>query len=272
MPTYCLENDSSGRTPIRKLLLSIARCPAIKRIIELENSENKCSKIVLNQKASLLKFRLPEPWSGHLDRACVLFLSSNPSISSNEESPLWSWEDNLVEDYFVHRFAGGKKAWSEDGIRHLRSGGGYGSRKEWVRHWAAVKRRCSELYPKGYKIEPGTSYVISEVVHCKSKEEAHVKDALKPCTSNYLYDLVACSAARIVVCMGGYAKQAVCDVFDFNPKDARLYPKLINGIEKWFAFLPHTNFRGPRTFERVMPKELPVLRSALLDCLSQDRK
>ena len=66
------------------LLTNIARCPITHQIIQNPEKSKSlpCYKVVKSQPIkSYENFQLPEPWGGHIDKAPILFLSSNPSIS-----------------------------------------------------------------------------------------------------------------------------------------------------------------------------------------------
>src|SRR2546427_741399 len=96
------------------LLRQITRCPNIQRWIASPQDSNPCSRIISVQDPkhvmSLACHQVPEPWSGDLKHAPILFLSSNPSIDEKEEYPLWSWDDEKIEDFFTNRFS----QWIED--------------------------------------------------------------------------------------------------------------------------------------------------------------
>jgi hypothetical protein len=67
------------------LQCEIAHCRNVRAWFTDPKKPNPCSRIIesqgLPQNAEALeRFQLPEPWQGHLDRALILFVSSNPSI------------------------------------------------------------------------------------------------------------------------------------------------------------------------------------------------
>ena len=72
------------------LLDQITRCPIVKECLASPDPDHPCREIVQNQKQSLENFQVPEPWSGHLKQARILFIGSNPSISKNECFPRWA--------------------------------------------------------------------------------------------------------------------------------------------------------------------------------------
>jgi uracil-DNA glycosylase len=113
-------------------------------------------------------------------------------------------------------------------------------------------------------VTPGEDYVISEVVHCKSRNEGHVNEVLDTCVKLYLMRLIECSTARIIVCMGKHAQNAVCKTYDFNQEDNLYGPVKIGKHDRHFVFLPHPNSRGKRTFKKSLhPKQLNQLREII---------
>lgn len=98
------------------LLLKIARCPNVPACLEGGHEGHPCSTIVGSQAAGGLEdFQVPEPWSGQIRSAAVLFVSSNPSISEVEAYPRWSAPDDLIDEFFTQRFGGGRKVWIKQG-------------------------------------------------------------------------------------------------------------------------------------------------------------
>ena len=158
-----------------ELLHEITRCPLIQVWFTSPQSPNPCAKVIAFQHLihpeSLDQHQVPEPWSGNIQQAPILFLSSNPSIDGKEEYPLWSCPDQRIDDFFVNRFGGGRKQWIEDGIRSLRRDG---SRVR-VHYWIEVRQRARELLERD--VLPGSDYALTEVVHCKSLNEAGVLEA-----------------------------------------------------------------------------------------------
>jgi hypothetical protein len=126
--------DVTDKTSImRKLFNQISHCRNVRLCFEEKKASHPCRNIVMSQKTILSEFKVPEPWSGHLDRATILFLGSNPSISSNVRNPRWSSSNSMIRDYFINRFGGGREEWVRDGIHVLDSGGKY-DKSSWVRY------------------------------------------------------------------------------------------------------------------------------------------
>ena len=239
------------------LLHEITHCPEVEFCLRNPSAEHPCSKVVWSQESPQLEeHQVPEPWSGHLEQAPILFLSSNPSFSPLEEYPRWAWTPDVTEDYFVNRFSGGIKPWIVQGTKSLQQDGTY-SRS--VRFWAAVRQRAIELLERD--AVPGTDYALTEIVHCKSREEIGVAEAQGYCVSRYLQRVLGLAGAKIIVVLGSRAKQAMQATFPI-PEDANVAgPMEIGGKSRFVAFLPHPNARAERSFaKRVSPGELQKLR------------
>lgn len=99
------------------LLQEIAHCPIVEECKTDPHGGHPCTAIVMSQASEFLaNHQVPEPWSGHLEIAPILFLSSNPSIGTNEDYyPRWSWQVERVTDFFSNRFGGGSEKWICDG-------------------------------------------------------------------------------------------------------------------------------------------------------------
>lgn len=120
-------------------------------------------------------------------------------------------------------------------------------------------------------MEDGVDYALTEVVHCKSKDEIGVEEALQTCTKLYLQDVVELSGSKVIVVLGRPARKAVEDIFKNELKDAH---KLSNGDvfgplhvgerKRYIVFLPHTNARQSRTFAKCIDEvTLQKLRAVL---------
>lgn len=236
-----------------ELLHEITRCPLIQAWFASPQSPNPCSKIIAFQHEvhpeSLDQHQVPEPWSGDLQRAPILFLSSNPSIDEQEEYPLWPWSDQWIEDFFVNRFGGGRKQWIEDGIRKLQCDG----LRRPVRFWIEVRQRAIELL--GEDVQPGSDYALTEVVHCKAKKETGVQKALPECAKRYLRSVVALSQARVIVVLGKIIRATLKREFGVPEGQKVFGPALIEGYLRYIAFLPHPNARCYRSFEKCVERE-----------------
>lgn len=229
------------------LLLEIARCPNIQACLAEGVDSHPCAPIVRSQgktRQTLANFQAPEPWSGDLHRAPILFLGSNPSIGYQEEYPLYGWSDENIADFFVHRFGGGPRQWVKDGLYVLCKDGNHSTK--WVRYWAATRKRAAELLGRN-SVEPGVDYVISEVVHCKSRHEHGVKTALEQCGDKYLERLLEASGAKVIACLGRLPAYALRKKWGI-PREVRFHgPIQIGERERFLVFLRHPNARGPKS-------------------------
>ena len=163
------------------------------------NYENDCSNFKDN-------FQIPEPWSGHIDTAPLLFLGSNPNIDAgSKDYPRFkesccsnsnNSEQNIEKlmNFYNERFNKVKN----DTEKNI-----------WNPYWKRVDRMASWLY--GKEVISGCDYALSEVVHCKSKVEGGVGKALKECSKKYLKRLldIRISPAKVVVVLGTKTKDAL---------------------------------------------------------------
>lgn len=243
----------------RRLLLEITHCPIVD-VCYRESTAHVCSDVVREQSPSpIVEFQVPEPWSGDLTSAPMLFLSSNPGINNVEEYPTRAWSDEEVVDFFANRFGGGKQAWVRDGLYGRRKDGGYA--KGWVRFWAAVRARASELLNRD--AIPGVDYALSEVVHCKSNKEAGVQSASTECVPRWLGQVLEASGAGIIICLGQVSANAVRSILSI-PSGGRISRTLIGGRRRTLLFLPHPNSRQKRTIAACFSdNEIADLRAEL---------
>jgi hypothetical protein len=223
------------------LAIRIARCDDLPRA--RSDANHPCHRIASHQRTSSDQehWQVPEPWRGQLDRAPLLFISSNPSIDQNDDCP-WDFDpDERITSYFD---TGGiasnfPRSTSRDGTVSSRN----------VPFWVSVNARAKELFDRDL-VRPGIDYAISEVVHCKSTREIGVSEACGHCTGKFLGDLLRVSDAAVVVTLGRHAAQALSTV---HLRDSVLR-----------IGLPHPNARTERTAGACLsPAELQAVRKAL---------
>jgi hypothetical protein len=239
----------------RELLFQITRCPIVNVAFHSQTT-HPCRKIIESQNAaSLSTFQLSEPWNGLLETAPILFLSSNPSIDSTEEYPTWSTPDDVVEDFFSNRFAGKQKEWVKDGNHFLKTDGFY---SDAVKFWSAVRKRAEELFQRN--VIPGIDYALSEVVHCKSRQEIGVVDAMDFCSKRYLKEILSISGAVVIVILGDKAKMALKNALNISESEINGSTLVqIGGRERYVCFLPHPNAWKKKTFESVLSPDVLML-------------
>ncbi len=246
------------------LLQEIAHCPKVEYCKTHPSSGHPCAPIVESQGSVLLAdHQVPEPWSGHLEDAPILFLSSNPSIGGNDDYyPRWSWSDERTRDFFANRFGGGGEEWIRDGRYPLIAEGVQGTKP--VPFWSAIRLRAAELLDvEAIKVRPGIDYCTSEVVHCKSQKQRSVAAAFDTCVGLYLEKMIAQSGAKVIVSLGVHAARAVRQTFDV-PGGAKVYGPIPVGQKgRMFAFLPHpAAFKMSKSFaHNLTPDELEEIRA-----------
>ena len=254
---------------LRALLLEISRCPIAELTWANAEDEYGCATIVSSQKTGRSNFHTPEPWSGRLEEAPILFVSSNPSFFDLEIYPQLDWADDQIVDFFANRFGGGQREWLKDGTRTMLEAGGHSTG---VKFLQAVRAGAGELLQSGDVI-PGHDYAITEVVHCKSGGEAGVAEALMTCSGNYLDRVLRLSAAHVVVVLGRVAREILTlslnvPAFEVNSVYG---PAIVGERERLFVFLPHPNARSGRTFESWPPDQLELVRDFLQNQRAKDR-
>jgi hypothetical protein len=238
------------------LLREIAHCPNIQHCYDTRQSSHPCSKILSVQSSyhshTLDQHQVPEPWVGDLEHAPILFLSSNPSLDEEDKFPLWSWREERTADFFINRF----EQWIEEGVRILRPDGSSKS----VPFWVDVRQRAIEL--RGQEVCPGIDYALTEVVHCKSKREEGVKEALRECVGLYLRRVVELSGAKVIIVLGSKAEGAMRREFSI-PDGSVVGPQPIGNHKRYIVFLYHPSYcrrsnrkyRKPCTFEECLDNE-----------------
>lgn len=182
----------------QQLLMEIAQCDVAQHQLSNPDIYRPCSKIVKVQSvASWDSFQIPEAWSGDIIHAPILFLSSNPSISEVEAYPRGSQEAAFLRSYFCDRFNG---YWIKDGVCARSASTSNEAYGKPVRYWASIRNRAGELLAR--PAMPGKDYVLSEIVHCKSRSEEGVSEALHVCAGRFLGRLLKCSGAVVIILVG----------------------------------------------------------------------
>lgn len=164
--------------PDLQLIAEITHCADVPTVWSAEGSHS-CREIVETQSSDQSVFQVPEPWAGHLHMAPILMISSNPSISEAEPYPTWSPPvDNRVR-FFDRRFGDGPTQ-VKDGVRHplitANDDGTWHSKRK-VAFWRDCEANVEHVLQR--PAEPGVDYVMTEVVHCKSRHEMGVAPAVK---------------------------------------------------------------------------------------------
>ena len=232
------------------LLLEIANCEIARHVLESGDRHCACSKIVGAQGAPGWNgFQVPEPWSGHLGEAPILFFSSNPSISAREAYPKGAGDDPNVslQSFFDSRFDG---YWIKDGNKPLQA-----DRKNYggsVHYWTSIQNRTGDLL--GRKARPGIDYALSEIVHCKSEGEEGVPESLITCANRYMMKLLSCSGAVVLVLVGhkvlNHWNSLGMEGLPQTPKEGGTALQEIAGRKRVVIYLSHPCGPEPKLFAR----------------------
>ena len=252
----------------RQLALEIARCPVIAAV--LAGTASPCSDVVNFQNRDARNRWLAEPWSGHLERAPILFLSSNPNSGEPDEAIkagdlVTSSDDEEILHSFDDAFEAGPWIGIYEGT-HLRSADGAIGKH--VAYWASCKRRASELL--GRPAVPGCDYALTEVVHCGSQHEIGVRTAGAECVPRYLDRVMSVSPARVVVVVGSVARDIVRSTLPALSGDGGyMGPTEWSGRSRHVLFLPHPNARGvPKGVEAYLGGATGFDIRTIRDCLT----
>ena len=230
-------------TDSNELLLKIARCQNMNGYYANKLDSQKCKKVIESQNFnSIEKFHLPEPWNGNIQNAPILFISSNPSISSKdnqgnylEQFPINNWPNHQIIDFFTNRFGGGEKEWVKDGRYSLQTNGTHSSKG--TSYWINMRNRSAELLDRDpEKVIMGIDFASTELVHCKSRSEIGYNDALTYCTEQYFSAILDISTAKVVICVGASTGKYVRDYFGFP--DSKICVEDLEGKKRYFVFLP----------------------------------
>jgi hypothetical protein len=247
----------------RELLLEIAQCPIVNACLS-GPEPNPCRGVVEWQNLPTGPRWAPEPWSGHLSEAPILFLSSNPSAAAPGVPP---GPYDVTAESTVDRIVGLFDGAFDEGGPHIEDGircvDAQGKRWSYVRFWASTKARARELL--GSDPMPGLDYVITEVVHCGTRQESAVWNAQEQCVDRYLSRVLSLSPARVVVIFGALAAYAMREQLDQAARYGLHGPVRLADTDRWLLKLPHPNSRGvPKTVAAyVEAPDLAGLRAAL---------
>jgi hypothetical protein len=220
---------------IPKLLFDICNCSNFNEVIQDKDVRNCCSQVVSFQErqgvTNKANFYIPEPWSGDIVNAPILFISSNPGYANGELYPLHLWNNPIKADYFINRFKdrGNGYSWVYKN-RLLRRDGIQGKS---VNYWSSIKKRAEELL--GREAIPGKDYCNTELVHCKSTDQIGVNSALSVCTKRFINEKISICGAKIIVGIGSFVKNYFKGIL------------VINEIP--VIYLPHPNAFEPKTFK-----------------------
>lgn len=211
------------------LALAIASCEEV--CVSLDNGNHPCHSVVKWQAEKWepkvravagSRMHRPEPWTGDLASAPMIFLASNPSFGPDENFPSWEgkWTSEMIADFGSHRF---RNSFAEgygasDGPtfaqadRYLDLHGEF-SRSS-VSHWQWVRRFASFVLDKDLdEVSAHSDYVMTELVHCKSPHEEGVNRAMGRCKDKWFDQIMAISPAKLIFVAGVVAGKDFVDLY-----------------------------------------------------------
>jgi hypothetical protein len=182
-------------------------------------------------------FQVGEPWSGDLQNARVLFLSSNPAIGVYDKFPRYhaktrtiSWPDGTqlslpdVEKFFRDRF---QCAPMKNGqvlyVEQVDDAGKDTGLTKAIPYWGCVRNTIEKLDLKTVQAKATfatielyvkalmSRAVIMEIVPFKSNGENGVTEAFYTCARNFTQHLLPHATAPVVILIGQKVRQAFLD-------------------------------------------------------------
>jgi hypothetical protein len=183
--------------------------------------------------------------------APLLFISSNPSWNPDDDSPTSAATDDEIARYYTEGFP---SVFPRAMMRNGEPG------KRAVAFWSAIRARAAELYDRPKEsIVAGKDFALTEVVHCKSRDEIGVREATEECAGRHLDAVMRLSPARVIVILGRVAGRVLGAVEIGRPIERELH-----GKRRWIVTLPHPNAHQRRTFAALcVPEQLARLRKAV---------
>ena len=250
---------------IKTAIKDIVHCKYIAE--HFSHNHNQCSAIIDSQGVSSMdEFQLPEPFSGNIDTAKILVISSNPSIDKNpilderEKYRTYKWDEPEVLDFFYNRFP----RYINDKGSYLKNNGEYSSLP--IRFECSIKARVSEILERDPK--PGKDYCLTEIVHCKSQKEKGVNKAKDECTKLYLNKVFSLSNAKLIMVVGSHTRKLFTKFFNIE-KDTtgkKIFgPLAIGNIDRMLLFIVHPAAHGglKRLGEYLDKSEMDKIRKVM---------
>lgn len=227
----------------RDLLWRIASCGQISEALKSES--HPCRGVVDSQRPRTgLDLQVPEGWAGNLGAARVVFVSSNPSISEGPSELAERYPTRRCSEEEVVQFLGRRFDQTLDPphvnaeLRHRQNNGEFAPHP--TRFWVGVKALAVELL--GGEADPARNYVMTEVVHCKSKKELGVDAAVETCGTRYLNEILRLCPAKVVIVVGTKAQRRMARVVpEIAAEDQRNYiiTARLGDHERTIAFVWH---------------------------------
>lgn len=190
----------------KQLCIKIARCNRL--------GVTPCNVICSVQSDCILK-QTPEPWSGYLQQAQIMFISSNPSIDFDEHFPNIGWSDDDIFEFFEERFTNGKLVKSTGKKASVRYWNSLIKYTNWINK-ALNNKYFSKPIVQGNDgdVSALNPYVVStEIVHCKSKNQIGVtQKCIEVCFKKYMPEIIDEFRGDLIVIVGGVAKKYISSI------------------------------------------------------------
>jgi hypothetical protein len=165
----------------------------------------------------------------------------------------------------LNRFLDGGFA-TEEG-RSLRDDGDWTAP---VAFWLGVRRLMGELLEG--KPSPSRDYVMTEVVHCKSKDERGVAKAAGTCADEHLDAIFVACPAPVILVVGSRARDLIKPRLSLPPgfgtkatvgvdEVVNCVTRTVSGRERLVIYIWHpSGMTAPQRLAKAYPTLLPLIR------------
>tara|TARA_B100000315_G_scaffold253838_1_gene293554 strand:+ start:405 stop:1163 length:759 start_codon:yes stop_codon:yes gene_type:complete len=197
----------------KKLLVDICRCPNIKDVLINNKENNPCFQTIKSQNKDYDNFQVPEPWSGDITRAKIVFLLCNPSISENENFPTHKNKNEELEDFFINRHNGDRPGKYINGDVVIYSN----DKTKRIPTQSEIKQVAQHIF--GKSCIPGKDYAQLEITHCKTlNKNALSPSSINECVSRHFFRTIELIKAKLIVSCGVNSLEAMNTKFDLKAK------------------------------------------------------
>lgn len=237
----------------QKLLWDIIKCGM--NNCPLPNSD--CYPIYQSQNCNTVgDFQVPEPWSGDIENAPILFVGINPGFTPGElypklNNPYWTdpnspglFDLSKVEDFFENRFNNDKNTHPNPYVKITNQQGKLsfsvrmndGSYKNVQGYWNYIQSISDCLLKR--PTTPGIDYALTELVHCKSANIRGIKTGCyKKCANSFFNDILSVATnLQYLIVIGAQTRKYVATLLNHcdpnhptNPTKYICYSTTING-------------------------------------------
>jgi hypothetical protein len=218
-----------NQSPAARLAIEINSCEEVSKA--LTDSSHPCHKVVDWQskqwdpkvlQITNSRMHRPEAWTGDIENAPILFLSSNPSFDAEENYPNWNveeWPIENVEEFATNRFTSDLERGygASDGLASTeidRTISKEGELLHHVTYWGWARNMVAFIHGKDpSEVSAHSDYAMSEIVHCKSVKEIGVRNARAKCKDKFLEKILQVSKAELIIVSGKHACEDIKAVY-----------------------------------------------------------